>query len=135
MHIVGGGEEEDKLKDFIKANNMIDYVKLYGNQSNPYPYFLNANLFVLPSYHEAAGMVIQESYFLNIPVLTTNTISAKEFVGEYGWVCENSEDGLYYALKYLLDNPKEIIDKKKMLKLYNYDTKKIVENFERLIQN
>lgn len=132
-HILGDGTERENIEKCIKENNLENCVKLYGNQSNPYPYIKSADLFYLGSYHEAAPMVYAESMTLGIPVLTTETCSAKELVGEKGFVCENSEDGIYNSLKDILTNKKTLEEKRKSLKDYSYDNDAIIQKLMSLI--
>ena len=87
-HIVGDGDKRGKIEDYIDRNNMGEYITLYGSKSNPYPYIKSADIFYLGSYHEAAPMVYCEAMTLGIPVVTTNTRSANELVGENGFVCD-----------------------------------------------
>lgn len=134
-HIVGEGETQTEIEEYIKNNNMQDFVKMYGNQVNPYPYIKGADLFLLGSRHEAAPMVFAESMMLGIPVLTTETRSAKELVGDYGFVCENSSEGLYASLKEILSNKKQLQEKKENLKNYKFDNEKIAVKFEEIIKN
>lgn len=132
-HILGDGVERESIENCIKENNLENCVKLYGNQSNPYPYIKSADLFYLGSYHEAAPMVYAESMTLGVPILTTETCSAKELVGEKGFICENSEDGIYQALKEILSNPKLAEEKRKNLKSFTYDNDAIVKKLTSLI--
>ena len=133
-HILGDGNERDSIEKFIKQNNMEGYVKLYGNQTNPYPYMKQADLFYLGSYNEAAPMVYAESMILRIPVLTTKTCSAEELVGEYGFVCENNDEGIYKAFKQLLNGKDMLKDKKVLLKGYTYRNDLIKEKWQNIIQ-
>ena len=128
-HILGDGPDKSKIEEFVKNNKMQDHVILYGNQPNPYPYIKQADLFYLGSYHEAAPMVYAEAMTLRVPVLTTNTASANELVGNKGFVCENTEEDIFKQLSNLLANPKEIEKKKKELNNYCYDNQKIKERF------
>ena len=100
-HIVGGGSLKNELKGLINANKLEENIFLEGEQVNPYRYIKNADYFLLPSFHEAAPMVYNESACLGVPILTTSTLSAVELVEERkcGIVCENTEDGLYKILK------------------------------------
>lgn len=133
-HILGDGTERENIEKCIKENNLEDCVKLYGNQSNPYPYIKSADLFYLGSYHEAAPMVYAESMTLGIPVLTTETCSAKELVDEkFGWICDNNEDGIYQGLKEILSNPKLVEEKRKNLKDFSYDNDAIIKKLISLI--
>jgi len=77
-HIIGDGPFKNKIKKYIKRKKMEDYVFMYGNKTNPYPYIKSANITYLGSYHESFGMVLVESLSLGVPVITTNTVSANE---------------------------------------------------------
>lgn len=134
-HILGDGEERENIEQYIKEKGLDKNVILYGNQSNPYPYIKQADLFYLGSYHEAAPMVYAEAMTLGVPVLTTNTCSAEELVGEKGFVCENSENGIYESIKAIFDNPQILKQKKKNLKSFSYDNNAIVQKLLSIIDN
>lgn len=99
-HIVGGGGLEDLIRNTIADYGMENIIFLDGQQTNPYRYMKNADYLFLPSFHEAAPMVFNEAIVLNLPILTTNTLSAKELVSDRnaGVVCENTDDGIYHML-------------------------------------
>lgn len=99
--IVGGGPEEYRLKKMIEDYHLEAFIKMTGPQDNPYPYIKNATWFLLPSRHEAAPMVYGESAALGVPIITTDTCSAKELVEEKGWgfIVENSKNGVYEGMK------------------------------------
>ena len=128
IHLVGDGEMYHCVRDTIKNDSLEDCVTMYGNKINPYPYFINADLFVLMSYHEAAPMVIGECSLLKLPILSTKTISAEEMIGEAGLVCENSDLSLYLHLKDLILNKKDKTKDYNFSKILdNKDYKKIIE--------
>lgn len=104
--IVGGGGLLAELKSIICKYKLDEYITLVGEQDNPYKYLVNADLFLLPSYHEAAPMVFGECNVLGIPILSTETVSARELVANrsVGIVCENSEEGLYISLKKIIED-------------------------------
>lgn len=128
-NIVGDGNVKSDILEFIAKYHMEKNVVLMGNQSNPYPYIKSADLFLLGSYHEAAPVVYGESMLLGVPVLSTNTRSAKELVADYGFVCENNSESLYESLKQILTNKNLIANKKEKLKNYVYDNDKIKNKF------
>lgn len=117
-HIVGGGGNYEELCHFVEDNDLSECVFLYGYDSNPYKYIKNADLFLLPSRNEAAGLVIDEARSLGVPVLSTRTIAAEETLSLHscGWVCDNSEEGIYDGIKTLLDDSLIIKTKKAELK-------------------
>lgn len=105
-NIVGSGNQYQEIVNKINSCQLQDYVILYGEQNNPYPYILNSDLLIVCSKYEAAPMVIGEAQILNVPVLSTDTLSAREQIQNNltGLICENSENGLYGALINILDN-------------------------------
>lgn len=132
-NIIGDGEKRHEIESFISANDMQNYVKLYGNQKNPYPYIKAADLFFLGSYHEAAPMVFAESMLLGVPVLTTKTCSAEELVGGNGFVCENDEEGIYNSFKELLNDRSLVYEKAKNLVSYKFNNEEIEEKYKGIL--
>lgn len=130
-HLIGEGSQREKIESVITNNGLEGNVVLYGNQQNPYKFMLNADLFLLPSYHEAAPMVFDEAKCLGLPILTTNTTSATEIVetGNAGWTCENSSDGIKVRLKYILDNRNELSKIKNNLKKQNFNNEQAIKQF------
>lgn len=104
-HIVGDGEEVSMIKTLSAKFDIQDKIIIHGMQKNPYRYMKNAKLLFLPSFHEAAPMVFNEARALNIPVLTTDTLSANEMIAKSnsGWVVKNDvadiQAGLINALE------------------------------------
>ena len=92
IHIIGDGKQADDYRQLVIKLRIIDFVKFYGNQENPYSYMVNANLLLSTSYHEAAPMIFGEAYALGLPILTTKTTSTDELITKKnaGWVCSSS---------------------------------------------
>ena len=133
-NIIGDGLDRWLVEKFIEDNSMDQYVTLYGNQSNPYPYVKAADLFYLGSYHEAAPVVCFESMILGVPVLTTGTSSAKELVGNNGFICENNEKDIYENMKFILDNKHLLEKERQKLKDYMFDNESNKKRFLELIR-
>lgn len=117
--ILGEGEEREKLERIIEENDLLECVKLLGFISNPYPYMRMADILVCPSRYEGLSTVVTEGLILGKAIVTTQCSGMKELLGdsEYGIVTENSEQGLYYGMKKLLDAPGIICDMSKRAKL------------------
>lgn len=135
LHIVGDGQERNNLEKLTGKLGLKQQIFFYGEQSNPYRFMKNADLLLVPSYHEAAPMVIDEAVSLGLPVLTTKTTSTKEMVLERkaGWECENSQDGINRFLLELLSSPKLLENVKNELKSCKTDNATAVEQFRKLI--
>lgn len=133
-HIIGNGKCFKEIKSYIDLNNLNNNVIIYGAKSNPYPYIAKADALVICSLEEAAPMIIGESFILHTPVLSTNTLSAKELIPpNYGLICDNSYESLYEMLENILKNPKIIYQMKDELKNYTYDNKKMYNKIKEII--
>lgn len=129
---IGDGEEHAHYKELVKEKNIEDYVVFLGKKTNPFPYYKNADAFVLTSQFEGFPTVFSESMVMNLPIITTDVSDAKDMIdGKYGIVVENSADGVYKGMKEFLDKGFKI--KKK------FDPEKLNANsmqmLERLFNN
>lgn len=106
LSIIGAGDNLT-LERIIRDDSMEDYVQLLGNQDNPMPYVRSADWFICSSYAEGFSTTITEALIIGTPVISTDCSGTEELLGnsEYGLRCENSEEGLYNAMKQVLDNP------------------------------
>lgn len=105
--IAGDGALYEKAVKSCLEKGLESNIIFLGAQKNPYPYFKNSDLLLVPSYNEAAPMVFGEAQSFGLPILTTDTTSADELVGKTktGFVCENSDKGIENALRKILNNP------------------------------
>ncbi|MFC7685275.1 glycosyltransferase [Ureibacillus sp. GCM10028918] len=130
-HIVGDGYQRKDIEILINLANLHDNILLYGNQANPYRYMKNADLFLLPSFHEAAPMVIDEAKCIGLPILATNNSSSKEMIIDCraGWVCDNSADGITSTLKHILNHPEELKEVREYILETDFNNKLALEQF------
>ena len=70
--IAGNGEEEDKIKKFIKENKLENNITLLGYINNIYPYFKNSKGFIMTSLWEDPGFVLIEASYCRTPIITSN---------------------------------------------------------------
>lgn len=129
IHIFGDGPLFDALCDKINKYDLQNKVFMEGATANPYAELKNFDILLLPSYSEAFGTVISEAFILGIPVLATRTSASEMSVkdDENGWICENNEEGLFYGLKNLIENPENVKKVKMNLKNYHYDNDYILD--------
>lgn len=129
--LVGSGEDTENYKKLVKKKKLTDIITFIPNQSNPYPYFLLADTFLLSSEFEGLPTTVLESLVLGLPVISTNVSDVKRIIDNKYGVVVNNEDELYEAMK--KDLNKHIKQKSKFDgKSYNKD---IIEKVERLIDN
>lgn len=98
--IIGDGEDEHKLNTYIQKNQLSNYVKLLGFQSNPYKYIVNCDWFIAPSRYEGFSTVVANSYILGVPVMATNCCGMSELTdgGRVGVLVNNDLDGVIEGL-------------------------------------
>ena len=134
-YIIGDGIERKEIEHVIQSNGLENTVTLCGELSNPYGYMKNADVLLIPSYSEAAPLVINEAACLGTPIISTQTSSSIEMIQEknFGWICDNSNEGILKILLYIINNPKEIAKKKELLKDYTFDNSIAIQQFDDII--
>lgn len=96
LWIIGSGNDEIKLRNFIEQNNL-NNIKLLGAKENPYKYIAKADWFICSSTWESFGIAIQEAIVLDIPIISTYCPGACELLDSscHGLIVENSEKGIF----------------------------------------
>lgn len=135
-YLIGDGMQRAKIEDLIRTEEVQDQIHLLGEMENPYGYMRAADLLLIPSFSEAAPMVIGEAASLGTPILTTKTSSASEMVMEpfYGWVCENSVEGIHGKLEQLLQMPELLKGRRAALQKLRFTNEEAVKEFRRLVE-
>lgn len=71
-YFIGAGAQRHDIERHISLLGLQDDVRLLGMKTNPYPYMLQADVYVQTSRHEGFGMTIAEAKILGVPVVSTN---------------------------------------------------------------
>lgn len=71
-YFIGAGAQRHDIERKISLLGLQDDVRLLGMKTNPYPYMLQADVYVQTSRHEGFGMTIAEAKILGVPVVSTN---------------------------------------------------------------
>lgn len=105
-YCIGEGAEKDSYIDGIKKLNIEKNYILLGAKLNPYPYMKDCDIYVQPSRYEGYCVTLGEARCFNNPIITTNTNGASEQIKHEvtGLICDISEEGIYIAIKTLLDD-------------------------------
>lgn len=93
---------EDTYQEQVEQLEREGVVVFHGFQSNPIPFYQQANCVVLPSYHEGMSNVLLEAAATGRPLITSDIAGCREAVldGVSGLLCpKQSADGLYKAMK------------------------------------
>lgn len=134
-YVIGDGVQRKRIEQIIEEHGLAECVTLCGMLPNPYGYLKAADLLLIPSYSEAAPLVIGEAACLGTPILSTETSSAREMIEQpgYGWVCENSVEGMRDALHSLLCDDKTLHSVKIYLSERKIDNSTAISNFKQLL--
>jgi glycosyltransferase involved in cell wall biosynthesis len=125
--IIGEGEEEEKLKDFIKSNQLENIVKMTGFKKNIFPYLKNAKGLISTSLWEDPGFTLIEAAYMNTTVISSDCPNGpKEILdnGANGYIFEsNSYNSLENKFNIFLKDSNKIKNLKKI------KIKKFTKNF------
>lgn len=137
--IAGSGDQENKLKELAKDSPNIKFLGYIGGVKRA-NYYSIANFFVFPSLYDVWGLVVNESLYYGLPVISTNKAGAIGLIGEgkTGFiVSDKNVDALEDAMRKLLDNP-QLLKKmkenvKKIPKSRIVDINTSIKTFEKAI--
>lgn len=110
--IIGGyGKQFNEIKELIETIDN-EKIVLIKNIRNPYPILNKCDCFILSSYYEGLPMTIMESLILGKKVISTDIEGPREFLQQgYGYLVENSEEGLYNGMKAFVNGELENLRK------------------------
>ena len=107
LRILGTGPLEKRIKSQIQSLGLKDNILLLGFKSNPYPYMLHSDIFVMSSLSEGLPTVLCEAMILGTPAVVTNCSGCIGLVdhGTYGLMTKPTSESLFKGLKSMIDNP------------------------------
>lgn len=78
LYLVGKGNLEVELKEYVKKNHLQNHVVFLGIQTNPYPLLKQADVFLMTSFYEGKSIALEEAKILNKAIVITNFSSATD---------------------------------------------------------
>lgn len=113
--IIGDGPDLNNLKAMVDKFGLNNYVRVLGAYNNPLNIEAKCDIFFLPSRYEGKPMAVTEAQMLGLVPIVTNYASASEQVRNLydGLIMENSEDGIYDGLEYMLHHLEDVLGKYK----------------------
>lgn len=107
LMIIGNGPEEELLKDDVRRMGLASvlFVDAVGNDELP-AYFGRAEAFILPSFSETWGLVVNEAMASGLPVLLSRAVNAAndlliEGVNGFGFDAFDIKDIATVILRYI----------------------------------
>ncbi|WP_374441898.1 glycosyltransferase [Epilithonimonas sp.] len=126
--ILGDGYDFETIKKLKSDLGVDETATMFGFTDNPYPYFRQANYYILSSRYEGFPTVLFEAITLKKNIIATDVSGVREMLneGNLGLITDNSEEGIYQGMKQALQHPESFDDYQK--KLANYQMPFDLEN-------
>ena len=109
LTILGIGSEKEALQQLALSEGVADRVTFAGFAIDPFPYYADADLFVLSSDFEGFGLVLVEAMSCGVPVVSTDCESGPREIladGQFGRLVPCGDaDALARAMADTLDAP------------------------------
>lgn len=134
-YCIGDGPEKYNYRNRIKRLDIENDYILLGSKLNPYPFMKDCDIYVQPSKHEGYCITLGEARCFDNPIVTTNFTGANEQIKNEvtGLVCDISEQGIYQAIKRLLDNKELYKDIRTNLSNEIVDSTNEISKLEKLV--
>lgn len=139
--ILGAGEQRQNLEEIVSQLGLEGRVMLPGFTPNPWSYFADADVFVLPSAWEGFGNVVVEAMAVGVPVIVTSCdYGPKEVVtdGENGVIVPvGNSPALAKALERLLmdQEMRFRLARNGLRRAKDFDAPLMIRQYEKLLQN
>jgi len=111
LNIVGSGEDEKYLKSIAKNN-----IKFLGYIPNKEigKVFIENDVFILPSFSETWGLVIEEAIYYGLPIICSNKVGSSDYYvkeKQTGEVFEiNNENSFITSLENITNNYEKYVN-------------------------
>ena len=106
--VAGEGQRKKELEELAKKLGVANYIKFLGQRNDVPRLMASADVFVLPSLHEAFGLVLLEAMLAKLPIISTNAGGVPEIIEheKNGLLVPPADsDALAEAVKTLLTSP------------------------------
>ena len=120
-YVLGEGDQRKKLEKKIKKLDLQDDFRLLGAVDNPYPYYVQTDLYVQAGRYEGKSIAIQEAQVLGCAVIASDRSGNREQIvdGEDGMLCELSPEAVAESVEKLYIDEEKRMAFKKAVQLKN----------------
>lgn len=136
VSILGDGPERKNLNKIIIENDLKDIVSLEGYVENPYPYYKNADIFVLSSFVEGMPNVLIEAMIFGCTPVSTNCATGPSEIINHrinGYLCRVGDE-IDLSKKIVLAINKRIDKKILYKKALEFSENKILNKYFNLLE-
>lgn len=134
--VIGDGSCKQIIEGLIQENNLKDKLILLGSQSNPYPYYLEADIYVQTSRLEGFGLTVSEAKVFDLPIVSTNFSAVYSQISHLsnGYISEMSGSSVAEGIVELINNTTLRNEIVKRLKTEKKDNKEEINVLYDLIE-
>lgn len=105
-YVLGVGPLKTELENLAKQYGVQEHFHLIGSRNNPFPYMMEADLYVQPSRTEGYSLSILEARVLACPMVATHGAAGEQLEhGANGTLCEADAQSLTEAITRHLQDP------------------------------
>ena len=108
-YVLGEGDERKNLEQKIREEGLTEDFLLLGAKDNPYPYYVQTDLYVHATAFEGKSIAIQEAQTLSCAIIVSDVASNRQQVshGVDGMIVEPTPDMLARAIRDLAEHPEK----------------------------
>ena len=140
---MGSGPEESKLRDFCKENKLKNiFFEGFKRQEELIKYYAFSDIFILPSFEEVWGLVINEALASGLYVLSSKFAGASYDLikeGRNGTVFDpNNVEGIIDLIKRVKENIRDIRERRDDISKYacnEFGIERSVREFTKMINS
>ncbi|OGG69216.1 hypothetical protein A3F27_01585 [Candidatus Kaiserbacteria bacterium RIFCSPHIGHO2_12_FULL_53_13] len=135
MHIIGSGNEEKPLRDFIQNHGLEKRVFLHGwkDREELYNFYRHSHVFIHPCrWPEPFGRVVAEALMCGLPVIATENSGPSWAAGDAGLTFrKNDVEGLVERILFFFNAPNEraAYSKKALVRARVFDSEVVSRQF------
>ena len=120
-YVLGEGDQRKKLEKKIKKLDLQEDFRLLGAVDNPYPYYVQTDLYVQAGRYEGKSIAIQEAQELGCAGIASDRSGNREQIvdGEDGMLCELSPEAVAESVEKLYRDEEKRRAFKKAVQLKN----------------
>ena len=108
-YVLGEGSEREMLEKKIAQFGLQKDFLLLGAVENPYPYYVQTDIYVHATRFEGKSIAIQEAQILGCPVIASDCNGNREQIenGIDGILCSLTPEAIADSIKELIADPKK----------------------------
>lgn len=104
LQLIGDGEMKSDIKKHIADRKAENYIEVLGLKDNVFPYFQQADIFVLPSIYEGIPMTLIEAMGSGLPIIASRVGGIPDMIsdGKEGLLCEPNAHSIIEKIKKMI---------------------------------